>query len=99
MPRAEQRDWIMVRIRRDTHRRLQEIAAIWKQQAEVRNDLPAADDRDRIGLDRVIAELIRRDDSHRARAKRKVSSRSRTAQEVAAPDGPSPTEDVPATPA
>lgn len=78
MPRAEQRDWIMVRIRRTTHQRLTELAEMWKRERERRNDLPAPDDRDRIGLDRVISELIDRDDSHRRRGRKKVSARKRT---------------------
>lgn len=70
-----QRDSTLVRIGRDTKFKLEQLAAKWAQlYAEGRMDVPAPNDKDVISIDRVIAELLRRDDEHRRRSKRSIAS-------------------------
>jgi hypothetical protein len=68
MAKSRQEKWIMCRLRRKTHRLLLEIERRWID-AHVKGlgGLPP-DDRDGIGLDRIVQELIRRDEEHRQRS-------------------------------
>jgi hypothetical protein len=57
----------MVRLLRATHATLRRLEAGWIAAAEHCDNLPEADDRSRIGLDRIIRTLIARELAHRRR--------------------------------
>jgi hypothetical protein len=70
--KARQRDWVMVRLRRETHRELRKLEAIWSAAYSRGVKVPEPDEEGKIGLDRVITELLARDAAHRRRSNRKV---------------------------
>jgi hypothetical protein len=68
MAKSRQEKWIMCRLRRSTHRLLLDLERVWLE-AYIRGAGGLApDERDGIGIDRLVAELIRRDADHRRRA-------------------------------
>jgi len=80
------RDWIMTRLQRETHRQLRQLADYWHQLA-VNGDERVPFDPDKpLSLDAVVRELIRRDHEHRERGRKntpgsKRQAASRTATE------------------
>jgi hypothetical protein len=69
MAKSRQEKWIMVRLRRSTHRKLLDLERLWVEAYARGEQVPAPDDRDGIGIDRMVAELLKRDNAHRARAR------------------------------
>jgi hypothetical protein len=70
--KARQRDWVMIRLRRETHLELRKLEAIWSAAYARGVKVPEPDEEGRIGLDRVISELLARDAAHRRRSNKKV---------------------------
>lgn len=87
-----QADSTLVRIGRDLKFKLEQLGLSWQKLAqEGRLDVPHDPDRENLSIDRIVRELLRRDQEHRIRSKR--SSTPRTAAE--ARPGPGGTEDGP----
>lgn len=69
--KARERDWIMVRVRREVHANLVRIAQkLWNHAVRGYRTHYSAD-ADKLPLSNVIAELIRREDEHARRGKKK----------------------------
>jgi len=68
---ARERDWIMVRLKRETHARLVQLAEQWQEMAR-NGDLtcPYDPDGERPSIDKVVGELLARLFEHRARGRR-----------------------------
>jgi hypothetical protein len=79
MAKARQEKWIMVRLRRTTHRQLLDLERLWIDAYTRGNGPVPPDDRDGISIDRMVTELLRRDVEHRARAS-KSSARKKVAK-------------------
>jgi len=66
----ESKQWVMVRVTRDTHSALLRVMrSLAKAIEQGQYALPTGSDH-RISIDSVIAELVKRDESHRRRAKK-----------------------------
>lgn len=66
----------LVRIGRDTKFKLEQLAALWiKLYASGRMDVPHPNDKDVISIDRVIRELLKRDEEHRGRSRKNSPAR------------------------
>lgn len=68
--------YVMVRLRRDTHARLQQLADLYlRQHQDGRAVYPVSDQHDLIPFDEVVRELLRRDDAHREASRRQAARR------------------------
>lgn len=67
-----QADSTLVRIGRDLKFKLEQLGLKWQQLGtEGRTDVPMNPDGDRVSIDAIIRELLRRDEEHRTRSNRK----------------------------
>lgn len=73
---ARQKDWIMVRVRREVHAQLEALRTMWIEK-EVATHIHKAGHKflEEPSLSDVIAELIRRDADHRKRSKSQRASK------------------------
>lgn len=62
-------NWTMVRLTNGTLAKLRALAAKWYHCSAFLASVPGPDDRGHISIDRVVEELLRRDEGHRTRAK------------------------------
>ena len=69
------KDWIMVRIGRDTHRMLQDVRASMEVADLTGHVTLERDDRDRVSLDQVVRRLIAFRERHAARRRRSAAGR------------------------
>jgi hypothetical protein len=73
---ARERDWIMVRVRREVHAQLVQVAErLWRQYVKGYRTHYSSE-ADKLPLSSVIAELLRRDQEHQERG-RKASTRKK----------------------
>lgn len=80
-------DWIMVRLRRETHASLEAVRLSMLLGDSSRRRPLEYDDRDRVGLDKVIAELVAFRTRHAARRKASAARRRRRAAGQEVPNG------------
>jgi len=73
--------WIMTRLRRETHAVLVQLAKHWQQRGDGTSGRTHNPDGDRLSLDAVIAELLRRDQEHRRRSQEWSRRRSERARQ------------------
>jgi len=80
MPATE---WIMVRVARDTHAALLRCKARFESESNAARPIGNVKvDRFGLSLDSVVAELIRRDESHKARSKRSQEKRRKGGSQI-----------------
>jgi len=85
----ESKQWVMVRVTRDTHSALLRVMRSLAKAIEQGQHSPPTGADHRISIDAVIAELVKRDESHRRRAK-KAKSKPR-GKRAATPEQQPPT--------
>jgi hypothetical protein len=68
---AREREWIMVRLKRETHKALVALGEQWQEMAR-NGDLacPYDPDGERPSMDKIVGELLARLFEHRARGRR-----------------------------
>jgi len=74
---ARQEKWVMVRIHRTTHAALRQVGELWTRLYAAGGIAPATDEQGGLSLDRIVAELLRRDQDHRTRARLQAAKRRR----------------------
>lgn len=85
------KDWILVRLQRDTHRELCEVR-VSMEHAELMGRLELSrDDRDRVSLDEVIRQLIRARRKHRERDRKYQQKKVGKNAEICTPADSEPT--------
>lgn len=91
------KEWVMVRLTVETHRQLNVLGALWQTAAqEGMTHLPYNPDGERASLNDIVAELIRRDDEHRNRARNARNEKARKAlQDMEQQDRPEGGEQPP----